>query len=452
MMEIFQTLWTVFTTENELLLTIIGFFSCFIEAFVNLLLFTTILNINCDKKYKLIYVILIPCIAILIRNLILDPYSIILNIVLGIIIIKFLLRVSWVNAFLAEFITMFASALLETFLLKFFEKAFSLSYEVVMNIPLYRAIFTLSIYVCIYILYRIIKYFKFNLNLDNMTKNNKILFVVNMILGFIAIFMQFYLIAFYNSTMPLGVTIVSIVTLCAYFFLSIYSLLSATKLEATSRNLTEAQLYNKTLTLLHDSMRGFKHDFHNIVQGLGGYIETENIDGLKKYYSQLLKDCNRVNNLTALNPSIINNPAIYNVMATKYHKADEIGVQINLGIFIDLNEFEKHMRIYEFTRILGILMDNAIEAASECTDKVIHVSFKNEENRHRLVMVIENTYLDKDINIDKIFEKDFSTKSQKTNSGLGLWEIRQILKRNNNLNLFTTKNEEYFMQQFEIYY
>ena len=39
-MEIFQTIWTVLTTENEVALNIIGFFSCFIDAFVNMLLLT----------------------------------------------------------------------------------------------------------------------------------------------------------------------------------------------------------------------------------------------------------------------------------------------------------------------------------------------------------------------------------------------------------------------------
>ena len=139
-------------------------------------------------------------------------------------------------------------------------------------------------------------------------------------------------------------------------------------------------------------------------------------------------------------------------MANKYHKADEIGVQINLGIFIDLNEIEKHMKIYEFTRILGILLDNAIEAASDFENKIIHVSFRKEQNRRRLLVIIDNTYKNKDINVDKIYEKDFSTKSKTTNSGLGLWEVRQILKKNNNLNLYTTKSEEFFSQQFEIYY
>ena len=38
------------------------------------------------------------------------------------------------------------------------------------------------------------------------------------------------------------------------------------------------------------------------------------------------------------------------------------------------------------------------------------------------------------IHTEKIFEKGYSTKEG--NTGLGLWEVRQILKKNNNLNLF----------------
>ena len=63
--------------------------------------------------------------------------------------------------------------------------------------------------------------------------------------------------------------------------------------------------------------------------------------------------------------------------------------------------------------------------------------------------MIENTYANKDIDTEKIFEKKYSTKEG--NSGLGLWEVRQILKKNNNLNLFTTKNDRFFRQQLEMY-
>lgn len=451
-MQIFQTIWTAMTTQNDIALSIIFFLLSFIEVSVSMLLFTTIFDMKSSRKSKIIYVFLVAIVGSIIRIFIPDPFGSFINILFILCSIKFVFKASWLKALLSEFVMIALSTVLELFMFKFYQTVLNIPYDNVMTFPIYRILFTLSIYLCIYILYRIIRYFKFNIKLENMTRKNKVLFVINTLLGILAIGTQFYLIVFYSDKMPIYITITSILSLLAYFVISFYSLLSTDKLDTTTRDLEEAQLYNKTLTILHDSIRGFKHDFHNIVQSIGGYADRGDLEGLRVYYRQLLQDCGRTNNLTALNPEVINNPAIYNVLATKYHKADEIGVQINLGIFINLNEIEKHMKIYEFTRILGILLDNAIEAAAECENKIIHVSFRKEQNRRRLLVIIDNTYKNKDINVDKIYEKDFSTKSKETNSGLGLWEVRQILKKNNNLNLFTTKSEEFFSQQFEIYY
>lgn len=182
-----------------------------------------------------------------------------------------------------------------------------------------------------------------------------------------------------------------------------------------------------------------------------GYVATEDIKGLKKYYSQLLEDCQRGNNLTTLNPSIINNPAIYSLLASKYYLANEQGITINLEVLIDLNTI--NMKIYEFTRVLGILMDNAIEAASQCDEKIMNVSFRNDEKHNRQLIIIQNTYMNKDVNTEAIFQKGFTSKSDDESvHGLGLWEVRQILKKRNNLNLYTTKDSQYFTQQLEIYF
>lgn len=180
---------------------------------------------------------------------------------------------------------------------------------------------------------------------------------------------------------------------------------------------------------------------------LDGYIGTNDMEGLETYYSQLLGDCQKVNNLYTLSPEVINNPAIYSLLTSKYHTADELGIQIHLEVFLNLNEL--NMKIYEFTRILGILMDNAIEASYECEKKFINVEIRKDFNKNRQLLIIENTYKDTNINIDRIFEKGYSSKPN--NTGLGLWEVRQILKRNRNLNLFTTKNDKLFKQQLEIY-
>lgn len=97
----------------------------------------------------------------------------------------------------------------------------------------------------------------------------------------------------------------------------------------------------------------------------------------------------------------------------------------------------------------GILLDNSIEAAEECEEKIINVSFRKDLSVNRQLLVIENTYKNKDIDTIKIFKKAYSTK--KNNTGLGLWEVNQILNKHKDLSLFTSKNNTYFSQQLEIY-
>ena len=119
-----------------------------------------------------------------------------------------------------------------------------------------------------------------------------------------------------------------------------------------------------------------------------------------------------------------------------------------MSLLLDLNDLK--MKVYEFARILGILLDNAIEASDECNDKIINIVFRNDEKRHRQLISIENTYKDKNVDTIKIFGKGISGKENHT--GLGLWEVNKILKKNNNVSIFTTKNNKYFSQQLEIYY
>lgn len=179
-----------------------------------------------------------------------------------------------------------------------------------------------------------------------------------------------------------------------------------------------------------------------------GYVATRDINGLETYYNQLLEDCQKVNNLYGLSPDVINNPAIYSVLASKYHKADELNIKINLDIFLNLTDL--NMQIYEFTRILGILMDNAIEAAQECDEKMINVEIRKDFSVARQLLIIENTYDNKEVDLNEIFQKGVSSKPN--NTGLGLWEVKQIIKRNiKYVDLFTTKDNTFFRQQLEMY-
>ena len=415
-------------------------------------LFTTILNINSSKRNKIIYVISFAVVGFILRILLPDPFGTLFNMIYGMLLIKFVLKTSFLKSIFAEFIPIFIMSVLELFMLKFYLKIFNIPYDYVMTVPFHRVCFTLFIFLCIYLIYKLIKYIKFNMNLEILNKKNKILFIVSAILGLCVIGTQLYLISYYSDTLPVIITLVSIFGLASYLFLSLYSMLNVTKLELTTRDLEVQHWHNKELQDMHDNLRTFKHDFNNIIQSIGGYLDKDDMDGLRKYYTGLLADCKITVNLAALDPNVINSPAIYNILSSKYYKANENNIVMNIESFLNLKEIEDNMKIYEFVRMFGILLDNAIEAAKECNKKEINVYFRKELNRHRLLIIVENTYKNKDVNIDKIFEKNYTSKNDKESHGLGLYEVRKILSRNNNLNLFTTKNSVYFRQQLEIYY
>ena len=86
-MEIFQTIWTALTTENERLISILSIPFTFIEITIAMLLFLTILNINSSFKQKLYYVIFSSLFSLISRALIPDPYGIIVNLLFLIFII-----------------------------------------------------------------------------------------------------------------------------------------------------------------------------------------------------------------------------------------------------------------------------------------------------------------------------------------------------------------------------
>ena len=247
MMEIFQAVLTALTTQNEIALAIVGFLSCFIDAFVNMLLFTTILNIETTKKSKILYVIIFSIVGFLIRALVPVPYATFCNIGLCILFIKFILKTTWLKSLLGEFILLTFSSILELLWFNFFQSVLKISQDQLLNTPALRLVSSLSIYLCVYLIYKLIRYCKFHISIENMNKKNKILFIVNALLGILAIGVQFYLMGFYSDKMPIGITIISIISLIGYFFISIYNILNTTKLATTSQNLEEAQLDRKSV-------------------------------------------------------------------------------------------------------------------------------------------------------------------------------------------------------------
>ena len=239
----------------------------------------------------------------------------------------------------------------------------------------------------------------------------------------------------------------NIISTISIFLISIYGIFSRREAIINKIKIDILEEKNKNLSEVNDYTRCFKHDFNNIIQAIDGYIMVNDMAALQKYFSGLLKECNCMNSMDLLNNKGTENPAIYGVLLNKYKRAEENNINMNIDIMVSLDKFKE--KSYVLSRMIGILLDNAIEATSECEEKIVNVQFVKEEGKNRNLIIIENTYNNKNVDTNKIFEKNFTTKEG--NSGLGLWKIRDILSKDMDLDLYTTKDGVMFKQQLEIY-
>jgi two-component system sensor histidine kinase AgrC len=129
-------------------------------------------------------------------------------------------------------------------------------------------------------------------------------------------------------------------------------------------------------------------------------------------------------------------------MVSKLNTASFKGVKTNVDINTDLNN--SSAKIYVLCKILGILLDNAIEASSQSKDKILGISMKYNDTNNNYCITISNSF-DGNINLNQIFSKGYSSKGE--DRGLGLWEVRNITNKNTSISLKTSINKQIFKQE-----
>jgi two-component system sensor histidine kinase AgrC len=138
---------------------------------------------------------------------------------------------------------------------------------------------------------------------------------------------------------------------------------------------------------------------------------------------------------------------IYSLIASKFYKARKADVFFDVHITAKISQIG--VSTYILSRVLGVLLDNAIEAASDSFEKSVSLEIVNVFDSVQII--VQNSYVDKEINVDKIFEKGFSSKTKNSNShGLGLWKVKEMISLHTNLALKASKNFHYFRQVLEI--
>lgn len=454
MMQFLNNIWVALTSDNPELLNILLFFAGIVENYLFMNLFLSIFNVPASKKSKILYVLIIVAISFITTKFVTAPFNIILNYACIYILMRLIFKLDFLKGFISLLISSFIFALLNTLLQNPYLTILNITLDVFMTIPIYRISYLIIVYFLLFVFCILFKKFnniKLNLellnSLHNIDKKTLKIIYLNAFIGFVTLCIQLITTTFYIDIVPIIISIFNFILLISFLSLSIYSLTRMLELSATRMELQSAEEYNKSLQFLYDKVKGYKHDFDNTVSTMDGFIENNDIEGLKKYFEEVKEDCQMTNNVSLLNPHLINNPGIYSLLNCKYFKATEAGIKFDIEFFLDLNKLDVNM--YKFSRILGVLIDNAIEEAEKCDEKIVKVSFLRENRNSRAVITVKNTYSNKDVDTEKIFEKGVSGKEN--HSGIGLWEVKKYVKKSKNLDLFTSKTNKYFKQELYIY-
>ena len=178
------------------------------------------------------------------------------------------------------------------------------------------------------------------------------------------------------------------------------------------------------------------------------YIDNEDVKGLKKFfYDNVMHMDENINwnnsNIDKL--KYIKNSALKAVLSAKLIKALSMNVEIKVEIVEDISKVS--MNIMDLCRIVGILMDNAIEAAVECDTPKLYFCILNKKD-YVIAALHNNFYGEKPV-IHKIYKEGFSTKG--SGRGLGLYIVKNMLDtKYDNVFINTSIKGDMFIQELWI--
>lgn len=170
--------------------------------------------------------------------------------------------------------------------------------------------------------------------------------------------------------------------------------------------------YQKTA----DNYRTLKHNLKNDLFIIDRAKDKEN--AIKRIYEKYNQDEEWVNNISSF-PS-----GLQGIIFLKMQFAETNNVKFYMDSKIDFEKLNEKASVYlDGCEVIAICLDNAIEASIETSEKLICMGLYDDGDYYTIDITNSfNNFID----VDKLGEKNYSTKNR--NSGLGLNYIENINK------------------------
>ena len=297
------------------------------------------------------------------------------------------------------------------------------------------------------ILFSKIKFVSKNIKKINLSikKNNKDWIYIILIMILMVLFITFNK---YNmqSSLEYYISIGLVVFVVVSFIYVIYNKFQRQAMEDKYNESMEYVLrYEKII-----NEQGKKnHEYNNQLMVIKGYIDKP--ERLSEYLDEVIGEHKTGQNYTVKQLGFLPDGGVKGLL---YHKLSKMkDNDIKYYLYVDQNLKDKdsdcfNLKTYrDFTKLIGVFLDNAIDAALKSEEKEIEVELKDKDDY--LLLTISNTY-DKNIDINKVGKSGFTTKG--VGHGFGLSIVKDIARTNSEIETFSSKENDKFIQTAMIYY
>lgn len=198
-----------------------------------------------------------------------------------------------------------------------------------------------------------------------------------------------------------------------------------------------------------EEQRTINHETKNELLTIRSKLSDEKDKDLCSYVDSVIGDKKSVKSAKFSKFKYLPSNGLKGFFYYKFIEAEQREIKVSLNISKQVeNSCLGDMKTKDFkdlTRIIGVYLDNAIEAASTSKDKKLGIEIY--EVKGIIQIIISNTY-DNAIEKDKVGNERYSTKGK--NRGHGLLLVKRILNENNRITSETKITDNLYIQTIKI--